>query len=151
MQYPETLYANSGDGHVGYQVTGDGPLDLVYIPWFVGNVDVMWEEPSLARFLRRLGTFSRLLCFDKRGAGVSDAVSPSLPTFEHWSDDVQTVMKAARSQRAALLGHGYGGMLAMFFASTYPEQISALILVDACARTLRDVDYRRIECRRPLT
>jgi pimeloyl-ACP methyl ester carboxylesterase len=141
MQYPETLYANSGDGHVGYQVIGDGPLDLVYIPWFVGNVDVMWEEPSLARFLRRLATFSRLLCFDKRGVGVSDAIPLSLPTFEHWSDDVRTTMKAARSNRAALLGHGYGGMLAMFFASTYPEQTSALMLVDACARTLRDVDY----------
>ena len=141
MQYPETLYANSGDGHVGYQVVGDSRLDLVFIPWFVGNIDVMWEEPSLAHVLRRVAKFSRLLFFDKRGAGVSYAVAISPPTFEQWSDDVRTVMKAARSKRAALLGHGYGGMLAMFFASTYPEQTSALILVDACARTLRDVDY----------
>jgi class 3 adenylate cyclase len=141
VQYPETLYADSGDGHVGYQVVGHSRLDLVLIPWWVGNVDVMWEEPSIARFLRRLATFSRLLCFDKRGAGVSDTVLLSLPTFEQWSDDVRTVMKAARSKRAALLGHGYGGMVATFFASTYPEQTSALILVDACARSLRDVDY----------
>jgi pimeloyl-ACP methyl ester carboxylesterase len=76
MQYPETLYARSTDGHVAYQVVGDGPLDLVFIPRWASNVDGMWEEPSLARFLRRLATFSRLLCFDKRGTGASDPVPP---------------------------------------------------------------------------
>lgn len=143
MQYPETLYARSKDGHVAYQVVGDGPLDLVFIPWWVSNVDVMWEEPSLARFLRRLATFSRLLCFDKRGTGVSDTVPlAALPTLEQWSDDVRTVMHAAGSKRAALLGvSAGGGQMAMLFAATHPEQTSALILLGSSARRLRDVDY----------
>jgi class 3 adenylate cyclase len=139
---PETRYARSKDGHVAYQVVGDGPLDLVFVPSWVSNVDVMWEEPSLARFLGRLSTFSRLLCFDKRGTGVSDPVPlAALPTLEQWMDDVRIVMEAARSESAALLGQGDGGQMAMLFAATYPERTSALILVDTSARLLRDVDY----------
>jgi pimeloyl-ACP methyl ester carboxylesterase len=139
---PETQYARSEDGYVTYQVVGDGPLDLVFIFYWASNVDVMWEEPSIARFLRRLATFSRLLCFDKRGSGVSDPVPlAAVPTLEQWTDDVRTVMDAAGSKRAALLGHADGGQMAMLFAATYPERTSALILVDTCARHLRDVDY----------
>jgi class 3 adenylate cyclase len=138
----ETRYARSKDGHVGYQVVGDGPLDLVSMPWWGSNVDVMWEEPLFARFLHRLATFSRVLCFDKRGTGVSDPVPlAALPTLEQWIDDIRTVMDAAGSKRAAILGHGESGQMAMLFAATYPEHASALILVDACARHLRDVDY----------
>src|SRR5882672_5974482 len=101
----------------------------------------MWEEPSIATFLSRLGTFSRVLCFDKRGAGVSDPVPlAALPTLEQWSDDVRTVMEASGSKRAALLGHSQGGQMAMLFAATYPAQTSALILVDSCARQFADDD-----------
>ena len=139
---PETRYARSEDGYVAYQVVWDGPLDLVFIFYWASNVDAMWEDPSLARFLRRLATFSRLLCFDKRGSGVSDPVPlAAVPTLEQWTDDVRTVMDAAGSKRAALIGHADGGQMAMLFAATYPERTSALILVDTCARHLRDVDY----------
>jgi class 3 adenylate cyclase len=139
---PETRYARSKDGHVAYQVVGDGPLDLVCIPSWATNVDVMWEEPSVARFLHRLATFSRLLCFDKRGTGVSDPVPlAALPTLEEWMDDVRTVMEAAGSKRAALLGSAQGGQMAMLFAATYPERVSALILAATGARALQDVDY----------
>jgi pimeloyl-ACP methyl ester carboxylesterase len=142
MYCPDTLYARSKDGNVAYQVVGDGPQDLVVISSWLNNIDAMWEEPSLAHFLRRLATFNRLLCFDKRGAGASDTVSlAELPTLEQWSDDVRTVMAAAGSERAALLGLGAGGQMAMLFAATYPEQTSALILVNSSARRLRDVDY----------
>jgi pimeloyl-ACP methyl ester carboxylesterase len=142
MYYPETRYARSKEGHVAYQVVGDGPCDLVFIPSWLCNIDVMWEEPSLARFLRRLAAFSRLICFDKRGGGVSDTVSlAALPTLEQWSDDVLTVMQAAGSKHVALLGHGPGGQMAMHFAATYPEHSSALILIDSAARRLRDCDY----------
>ena len=142
MYYPETLYARSKEGSVAYQVVGDGSGDLVVIPSWLNNIDVMWEEPSLAYFLRRLTTFSRLLCFDKRGAGASDTVSlAEMPTLEQWSDDVRTVMKGANSKRAALLGLGAGGQMAMLFAATHPELTSALILVNSAARRLRDVDY----------
>jgi class 3 adenylate cyclase len=142
MQYPQTRYAKGKEGAVAYQVLGDGPLDLVFIPGWITNVEVIWEEPSLARFLHRLTRFSRLLCFDKRGSGVSDSVSlSSLPTLEQWMDDVRTVMDAAGSRHAALLGARDGGHMAMLFAATYPERTSALILLNTCARLLRDVDY----------
>ncbi len=141
MQYPETRYARSADGNVAYQVVGDGPLDLVFIPWWGTNIDVMWEEPSIARFLRRLATFSRLLCFDKRGSGVSDALPlAALPTLEQWTDDVRTVMQAAGSKRAALFGHSQGGQMAMLFAATYPGETSALVLADSCARQFDEAD-----------
>ena len=139
--HPETVYARTQDGDVGYQATGNGPLDLVFIPSWLSNLDAMWEEPSLARFLHRLATFSRLLCFDKRGSGVSDPVPPATPTLEQWMEDVRVVMDAAQSERAALVGCAEGGPMAMLFAATYPERTSALILVDTCARLLRDVDY----------
>jgi pimeloyl-ACP methyl ester carboxylesterase len=142
MLYPETLYAKGKNGSVAYQVVGDGPLDLVFISSWLSNIDAMWEEPLLTHFLRRLGSFSRLLCFDKRGAGASDTVSlAELPTLEEWSDDVRTVMRAVGSKRAALLGVGAGGQMAMLFAATHPELTSALILMDSAARRLRAPDY----------
>ena len=99
MQAPETRYARSKNGNVAYQVVGDGPLDLVFIPWWSTNVDVMWEEPTIARFLDRLASVSRLVCFDKRGTGVSDPLPlTALPTLEEWTDDVRTVMDAASAE-----------------------------------------------------
>src|ERR1051325_1132126 len=142
MKDPETRYARCEEGNVAYQVIGDGPLDLVFVPSWASNVDIMWEEPSLAHFLRRLGAFSRLLCFDKRGTGVSDSVPlAALPTLEHWMEDVCSVMTATGSHRTALLGDAEGGQMAMLFAATYPERTSALVLLNTCARHLRDVDY----------
>jgi class 3 adenylate cyclase len=139
---PETRYAPSKDGYVAYQVVGHGPLDLVFISGWASNIEVMWEEPSLASYLRRLATFSRLLCFDKQGHGVSDPVPlAALPTLEEWMDDVRAVMDATDSKRAALLGYAEGGPMAMLFAATYPERVSALILSDTFARLLRDIDY----------
>jgi class 3 adenylate cyclase len=139
---PETRYVPSGDGYVAYQVVGLGPLDLVFISGWASNIEVMWEEPSLDSYLRRLATFSRLLCFDKRGTGLSDPVPlAALPTLEEWMDDVRAVMEATDSKRAALLGYAEGGPMAMLFAATYPEHVSALILSDTSARLLRDNDY----------
>jgi class 3 adenylate cyclase/pimeloyl-ACP methyl ester carboxylesterase len=142
MHDPETRYAAGIDGHVAYQVIGDGPRDLVFIPNWGSNVEIMWEEPALARFLHRLASFNRLICFDKRGTGASDPVSlAALPTLEHWMEDVRSVMDAVGSERTALLGDAEGGQMAMLFAATYPERVSALVLTDATARHLRDVDY----------
>jgi class 3 adenylate cyclase len=141
MDVPQTRYARSKEGNVAYQIVGGGPRDLVFIPWWATNVEIMWEEPTMARFLNRLASFSRLLCFDKRGAGVSDPVPlAALPTLEQWSDDVRTVMEAAGSQRAGLLGFAHGGQMAMLFAATYPAQTSALILLDSFARQFGDDD-----------
>ena len=138
-QVPDTRYARTSDGAVAYQVLGDGPLDLVFIPWWATNIDVMWEDASTARFLRRLASFSRLVCFDKRGTGVSDALPLSaLPTIEQWTDDIRTVMAAAGSTRAALLGHSQGGQMAMLFAATFPGQTSALVLADSTAHQFEE-------------
>lgn len=143
MKHTETQYARGPEGYVAYQVVGEGPFDLVFVPSWTSNIDVMWEEPSLARFLHRLASFSRLLCFDKRGTGVSDPVPLAAPpTLEQWMDDVRTVMDAVGSERAALFGHGIGGgQMSMLFAATYPERTSALALLDTYARLVRDVDY----------
>ena len=136
-------YATNRDGQsVAFEVIGDGPLDLVFIPDWVGNLDVMWEDPTLAAFLERLARFSRVICFDKRGTGLSDPVPlGAVPTWEEWMYDVGTVMDAAESRRAAIFGHGDGGGMALLFAATSPERTTALVLADAYARRMRAEDY----------
>ncbi|MDX6484655.1 MAG: hypothetical protein QOI81_1738 [Actinomycetota bacterium] len=132
---PETRYARSGDLNIAYQVTGEGPRDLVYVPGWVSNVEMMWEEPALARFLERLASFSRLILFDKRGTGLSDRVSnDELPTLEERMDDVRAVLEAVGSDRAALFGHSEGGNMCLLFAATYPERTVALITLGCFAK-----------------
>ncbi len=136
-------YAINADGQsVAYQICGDGPLDLVLVPDWVGNLEVMWEEPTIAAFLERMARFARVICFDKRGTGLSDPVPPgAIPTWEEWMYDVATVMDAASSRQAAIFGHGDGATMALLFAATHPDRATALILADAYARRLRAADY----------
>jgi len=137
---PETRYARSGDLNVAYQVTGEGPRDLVYVPGWVSNIELMWEEPAMAHFLERLASFSRLILFDKRGTGLSDRVSnDELPTLEQRMDDVRAVLEAVGSERAALFGHSEGGNMCVLFAATYPERTAALITLGSFAKR-RDPD-----------
>jgi DNA-binding SARP family transcriptional activator/pimeloyl-ACP methyl ester carboxylesterase len=136
IEVPETRYTKTSDGvHIAYQVVGDGPFDLVFMSTWFSHIDVQWEHPSFARFLRRLASFSRLILFDKRGTGESDPVSlPSLPTLESWIEDIVAVLDAARSPRTALMGDSSGGILATLFAATHPDRTTALVLSDAIAR-----------------
>jgi pimeloyl-ACP methyl ester carboxylesterase len=137
---PETRYARSGDLNIAYQVTGEGPRDLVYVPGWVSNIELMWEEPAMAHFLERLASFSRLILFDKRGTGLSDRVSnDELPTLEQRMDDVRAVLEAVGSERAALFGHSEGGSMCVLFAATYPERTTALITLGSFAKR-RDPD-----------
>jgi pimeloyl-ACP methyl ester carboxylesterase len=129
----ETRYAKSGDVHIAYQVTGGGPHSLVFVPGFISHVEYMWESPHVAHFLDRLGSFCRLIRFDKRGTGLSDRVADA-PTLEQRMDDVRAVMDAAGTERAAVLGISEGGPMCALFAATYPERTSALILYGAMAR-----------------
>ena len=139
---PETRYAKSGDLNIAYQVVGDGPFDLVYVPGWVSNVELLWEKPKPARFLERLASFSRLILFDKRGTGMSDRVSnDGLSTLEQRMDDVRAVLDAVGSENAALLGHSEGSSMSVLFAATYPERSRALVLVGAFAKRLRTDDY----------
>ena len=137
---PETQYARSGDVNIAYQVVGEGPLDLVYVPGWVSNVELIWDEPAMAHFLERLASFSRLILFDKRGTGLSDRVSnDKLPTLEERMDDMRAVLEEVGSSRAALFGHSEGGNMCVLFAATYPERTSALVTLGSFARR-RDPD-----------
>jgi class 3 adenylate cyclase len=139
---PETKYARSADdSYVAYQVVGSGPIDLVYTSGWFGHVEAQWDYPALARFLERLASFSRLICFDRRGHGLSDPVDFDNITLEQWMDDVRVVMDAAGSDRAALLGAGEGGPMTVLYAATYPERTSALIIASSSASMARHVDY----------
>jgi pimeloyl-ACP methyl ester carboxylesterase len=135
---PETQYTRSGDVNIAYQVTGEGPLDLVLVPGWVSHLDMDWEEPSYAHMLRRLSSFARLIRLDKRGTGLSDR-SVGLPDLETRMDDVRAVMDAAGSERAALYGYSEGGPMCCLFAATYPERVSALVLYASYAKR-RDPD-----------
>jgi pimeloyl-ACP methyl ester carboxylesterase len=137
---PETKYAKSGDINIAYQVVGDAPIDLVYVAGWVSHLDYFWEEPSYARFLRRLASFSRLILLDKRGTGLSDRVA-ELPTIEERMDDVRAVLDAVGSERAALVGLSEGGPMCTLFAATYPERTSALVMIGCYARRLWAPDY----------
>ena len=129
----ETHYARSGDVSIAYQVTGEGPFDVVYVPPFVSHVELAGEVPGIAAFNRRLSSFCRLIRFDKRGTGMSDRVS-GVPTLETRMDDVRAVMDAAGSERAALIGVSEGGPMSILFAATYPERAWALALCGTFAR-----------------
>ena len=139
---PKTRYARSGDVNIAYQTAGKGPIDLVYVPGWVSNIETAWEDPHVSRFLERLASFSRLILFDKRGTGLSDRVSTSeLPTLEQRMDDVRVVMDAADSQRAALFGASEGGVMCALFGATYPERTAALVLYGSYAKGTATSDY----------
>ena len=142
VDLPQTRYARSGDVHIAYQVVGDGPPDLIYVPGWVSHLDYFWEEPGYARFLRRLTSFSRLILFDKRGTGLSDRVPPNeLPTLEQRMSDVTAVMDAVGSERAALVGMSEGGPMCALFAATYPARTTALVMIGSYARRMLAPDY----------
>ena len=130
---PKTRYARNGDVNIAYQVLGEGPRDLVMAFGYVSNIEVIWEEPMLARFLRRLASCARLILFDKRGTGLSDR-DLEVPSLEIRMDDVCAVMDAAGSERAVLFGVSEGGAMCMLFAATYPERCTGLIMAGAYAR-----------------
>ncbi len=139
---PDTRYAKSGDVHIAYQVWGDGPLNLVFLPGWISHVELVWEEPASARFLERLGSFATVAFFDKRGTGLSDPVPVhELPTLEERMDDARAVMDAAGMEKAALLGISEGGAMGVLFAATYPDRTTALILYGCWAHMIRCADY----------
>ena len=143
MDTPGTRYAKTADGvHIGYQVVGDGPIDMVFVMGWTSHIELMWAEPSLASFLTRLSSFSRLILFDKRGMGLSDRVSPDqLPSLEIRMDDARAVMDAAGSERAVVFGVSEGGPMATLFAATYPERTIALVLFGTGACWKPSLDY----------
>ncbi len=142
MPLPQTRYAQSGDLSIAYQVFGDGPVDLVYVPGWVSNVELIWDDPLLSRFFRRLGSFARVITFDKRGTGLSDPVAvDNLPDLETRMDDLRAVMDASGSESATIFGHSEGGALSILFAATHPRRTDRLVLTGAYAKRVRSDDY----------
>jgi pimeloyl-ACP methyl ester carboxylesterase len=139
MMQADIKYAKSGPVHIAYQVVGEGPIDLLYVPGFTSHIGYAWEFPPLARFLRRLAGFSRLIWLDKRGTGLSDRVD--IASLEQRMDDVRAVLEAAGSERSVLFGQSEGGPMCALFAATYPERTTALIMYATFARRLRAPDY----------
>ncbi len=137
---PETRYALSGDFHIAYQLVGDGPFDLVFVPGFVTHMELQWKLPGFGAFLADLGSFSRLIRFDKRGTGMSDPVSGA-PSLETRMDDVRAVMDAVGSRRAAFYGLSEGAAMSILFAATYPERTAAVIVRSCSPRTLWAPDF----------
>jgi pimeloyl-ACP methyl ester carboxylesterase len=136
----ETRYALSGDFHIAYQVVGEGPFDLVFVPGYVTHMELQWGLPGFSDFLLRLGQFCRLIRFDKRGTGMSDPVTGA-PTLETRMDDARAVMDAVGSERAAFFGLSEGAAMSILFAATYPDRTAALIVRSCSPRTLWAPDF----------
>lgn len=142
MGQPRTRYSQAGDVNIAYQVVGDGPVDLVWAIGGFSNIDVIWEDPSYAAFLRRLSEFSRLIVFDRRGCGLSDRDGDTVtPTLEERMDDLLAVLDAAGSEKASVCGFSEGGSMAALFAATHPERVTSIVLYGTVSRWRRDEDH----------
>lgn len=139
---PETRYARSGDLYIAYSVSGEGPLDIIFVPPAYSHLELLWEYPAITAFLRRWTAVGRLILFDKRGSGLSSPVpGRAVPTAEEWMDDVEAVVTAANSERHALIGWDTGGPVGMLYAATHPERVVSLTLISTYARLRRAPDY----------
>lgn len=134
---PDTRYATVGSGdRVAYQVLGGGPRDLVHTCGFYSQVDVILEDPSTLRYLKRLASFSRVVLFDSRGSGLSDArPADGRPLVEHWCEDLLSVLDAVGAPAPALMGYNDAGPLLLSFVDAHPERCSRLILFNSTARS----------------
>ena len=140
---PDVSYARNGNVAIAFEVVGDGPVDLVYLPGFINNLEVVWDNQLYARFLDRLASFSRLILIDRRGAGLSDRLSPEdLPPLEDLADDVLAVLDTLGSERAALFGSSDCGSLCAMFAASHPERTAALVLYATSAKGAMASDYQ---------
>jgi class 3 adenylate cyclase/pimeloyl-ACP methyl ester carboxylesterase len=138
---PPVRFARRRDGrHLAYQVVGEGELDLVFLLGWPTHLGLLWEHPSVAEFLGRLSSFSRLILFDHLGMGLSDR-GPTGHAFEEGMEDVRCVLAAVGSERAAVFGCHLGGRLALLVAATYPDKVSAVVTFASHPATLRDQDY----------
>jgi pimeloyl-ACP methyl ester carboxylesterase/DNA-binding CsgD family transcriptional regulator len=130
--HPETNYAKNGEVSIAYQVLDQPGPDLVFVPGFLSSVDTLWSFPASTRFFRRLAAFSRLILYDKRGQGASDA-PPGEPTIEQDMEDLIAVLDTVGSERTTLVGYSEGGPVSALFAATYPERTAGLIGLETFA------------------
>lgn len=139
-ELPETKFARSGDVSIAYQVWGDGPPDMVFVPGLIWHLEGAHALPGVTDFFRRLAQFNRVAVFDKRGQGLSDRV-PGAATLEERIDDVRAVMDAIGMRRVALCGYSEGAMMSVVFAASFPECVSHLILLGGLPKYSRTPEY----------
>jgi len=137
---PQTQYARSGDYYLAYQIFGEGSQTILFLGGFLSHLEIMWEEPGLARFLHRLSQCARVIMFDKRGVGLSDRVGSS-PTTEETMEDILVILNTVGCDQAALMSVSEGGPAAIMFAATYPNRTSHLILYGTMPKWVRSYDY----------
>ena len=137
---PKTNFTKCGKINIAYQVIGEGLIDLVFVPGWVSNIGLMWDDPKMSEFLIRLASFTRLILFDKRGTGLSDRVHEA-SSLEERMDDISSVMDAVGSKKAVLFGHSEGGTVSTLFAATYPQRIVALVTFGIFAKRKYSIDY----------
>ncbi|MEO6997348.1 MAG: alpha/beta hydrolase [Terracoccus sp.] len=139
---PEIRYARSEGLNIAYQVFGEGPVDVLLVPGFISHIEYSWQEPLLARFLRRLSMYARVIAFDKRGMGLSDRdPRQETPSLVQRIRDIEAVMEAAGSTTAALLAWSEGGATAIAFAHAHPGKTSALLLLETTPRFSSSDDF----------
>jgi pimeloyl-ACP methyl ester carboxylesterase len=137
---PRTRYASSGGASIAYQVAGEGPIDLLFLPGWISQIEQLWEAPAVRRFLERLTSFSRLILFDSRGTGLSERVLETY-TLEQEARDVIAVLDAVGSERTALFTYAMGGLVGAMLAAEHPRRVGALIMYASVARTSWAHDY----------
>lgn len=137
---PQTRYARSGENHIAYQVAGDGPIDLLWVPTWIWQIEHVLEQPWVARMFRRIQSFARVITFDRRGTGMSDPIDRA-PTLEEQMDDVVAVMDAVGSEQAAVVAMLEAGAMACMFAATHPERTRALVLYQGTPRMSKAPGY----------
>ncbi len=139
---PVTRYATARDGvSIAYQVTGDGPLDLVFVRASTFPIDLLWDDPSFLRVARRLGGFSRTVWFEARGMGASGGNFEDRFDGEIADGDLTAVLDAAGCERVVLVATSYGGPVVIRYAATYPDRVAALVLLDTFAHYVQRDDY----------
>ena len=141
---PQTQYARCGDINIAYQVSGDGPIDLLIVPGSISHLEVIHELPFVSSNVQRLSRFARIISFDKRGQGLSDRVS-GVPSLEERMDDVRTVLDAVGSRKTVLIGFSEGAPMSLLFSATHPDRVSHLVLVGGYARAGHSVPEEQFE------
>src|SRR6201993_5492832 len=139
---PRTVYARDGDVHLAYQVVADNGSDVLFVPTATFPIDLLWDEPTVTRHLRRLASFSRLIMTDLLGMGSSDAVPiQNRPAMQAWTDGLVAVLDAAGTECASIFAMSESTLPAMLMAATYPQRVRSLVLFSPYARYLRADDY----------
>jgi class 3 adenylate cyclase len=142
MDRPDTQYVAVGDADVAYQVLGEGPSDLLFFNGLGSHVEMAWDDPDIADFFKRLASLRRLILLDRRGTGASDGVPRNaIPTWEEWTDDIESVLDAVGSERTSILATTDGGPITILYAAAHPERVDSLVLCNTSARYLITDDY----------